>query len=409
MNERIVITGVGMVTPLGVGKETFFRRLIAGESGIAPIAAFDTRRFGSKLGAEVVDFSPKDFLSLKNMRRMDRLSHMAAASARMALDDAGVAVDADNRDRIGMILGTAFGSTEVAAGFTRTLFEEGPKFASPLLVPNTVMNAPAGHTAIELGIRGFNSTVNHREASAETAIAYGAAEIRRGTADILLTGGAEMLSPFFFEVLSRFRSLSPTDRGTEEARPFDEARNGYVAGEGAGVVCLESLSGAEARGASPYCEVAGWGMSSAPSSPVDWPTDPEGSVSAVQKALRSAGIGAQDVDVVFAAANGGEKPDRLEAEALARVFGTGGAKQRIVSIKGALGESFSSGGIRAAALALSMREKALPPTLGLNTPIQDLGFVRQTLTEVPIRYGLVNCVSSGGSFVALVLRNMDSR
>ncbi|MFW5637324.1 MAG: beta-ketoacyl-[acyl-carrier-protein] synthase family protein, partial [Thermodesulfobacteriota bacterium] len=318
----------------------------------------------------------------------------------------GIGVNQENRDRIGMILGTAFGSTEVAAGFTKTLFEEGPKFASPLLVPNTVMNAPAGHAAIELGIRGVNSTVNHREASAETAIAYGAAEIGRGRADVLLTGGADILSPFFFEVLSRFRSLSPTDGGPEGARPFDVSRNGYVAGEGAGVVCLESLSNAQARGATPYCEIAGWGMGSGPSSPTDWPSDPKGSVLAIQKALQAADIPPEDVDVVFAGANGGEKPDRLETDALARVFGMGGTKPCVVALKGALGESFSSGGIRTAALALCMREKSLPPTVGLTTPLADLGFVRQPMRDVHIQYGLVNCISSGGTFVSLVLRNL---
>ena len=406
MNERVVITGVGMVTPLGTGKKNFFQRLLAGESGIGPITAFDTDRFRSRLGGEVRDFSPKEFISLKNMRRMDRLSHLAVASARMALDDAGVAVDHENRDRIGIILGTAFGSTEVAAGFTKTIFEEGPKYASPLLVPNTVMNAPAGHAAIELGIRGVNSTVNHREASAETAIAYGAAEIGRGRADVLLTGGADILSPFFFEVLNRFRSLSPTNRGPEGAHPFDVARNGYVAGEGAGVVCLESLSNAQARGATPYCEIAGWSMGSAPASPTDWPSDSTGSVLTIQRALKAANIDARDVDVVFAGANGGEKPDRLEADALAQVFGMGGSKPYVVAVKGALGESFSSGGIRTAALAMCMREKSLPPTLGLTTPLADLGFVRQSMRDVHIQYGLVNCISSGGTFVSLVLRNI---
>jgi 3-oxoacyl-[acyl-carrier-protein] synthase II len=406
MNNRVVITGVGMVTPLGAGKDPFLKRLLAGESGISPITSFDTARFRSRLGGEVRDFSPKEFISLKNMRRMDRLSHLAAASARMALDDAGVAVDPENRDRIGIILGTAFGSTEVAAGFTKTLFEEGPKFASPLLVPNTVMNAPAGHAAIELGIRGVNSTVNHREASAETAIAYGAAEIVRGRADVLLAGGADILSPFFFEVLSRFRSLSPTDGGPEGARPFDVSRNGYVAGEGAGVVCLESFSNAQARGTTPYCEIAGWGMGSGPSSPTDWPSDSKGSVLAVQKALQAADIPPEKVDVVFAGANGGEKPDRLEADALARVFGNGGAKPFVVAMKGALGESFSSGGIRTAALALCMREKSLPPTLGLITPLADLDFARQPVRDVHLQYGLVNCISSGGTFVSLVLRNL---
>ena len=169
MNRRVVVTGVGMVTPLGAGKDTFYRKLIRGDSGISSITSFDTTRFSSNLGAEVSDFNPKEFVSLKNLRKMDRLSRMAAASARMALEDAGVTVDAANRDRVGIVLGVTYGSTDVAAQFARILFTDGPMMVNPILVPNTVMNAPAGHTSIELGFRGINSTVNHHAASAEKA------------------------------------------------------------------------------------------------------------------------------------------------------------------------------------------------------------------------------------------------
>ncbi|HSO19862.1 MAG TPA: beta-ketoacyl synthase N-terminal-like domain-containing protein, partial [Desulfosarcina sp.] len=160
MNRRVVVTGLGMVTPLGCGREIFAHRLFGGESGLREITGFDVSRFPSRLGAEIADFSPGDFISIKNRRKMDRLSTTAAAATRMALDDAGLVIDAASRDRIGMILGTAVGATDVAAQFGTTLFTEGPKFVSPLLVPNTVMNAPAGHTAIELGFRGVNATVN---------------------------------------------------------------------------------------------------------------------------------------------------------------------------------------------------------------------------------------------------------
>jgi 3-oxoacyl-[acyl-carrier-protein] synthase II len=320
------------------------------------------------------------------------------------LDDAGLTIDAANRDRIGMILGTAVGATDVAARFGETLFTEGPKFVSPLLVPNTVMNAPAGHNAIELGFRGVNSTVNHREASAETAIAYAASEIALGRADVIFTGGADILSPFFFEILTRFRSLSPADEGNEAARPFDVDRNGYVAGEGAGVLCLEALDHADARGAAYCCEIAGWGMSAAPAPPTDWPSDPQGPLLAMQRALRHAGISAADVDCVSASANGGRKLDRLEADALKEIFGEGGDRPLVTSLKSAVGESFSSGGVRAAAMALSMMHGAAPPTLGLETPIRRLPFVQGETRETGIACGMVNGFSSGGTFVSLILR-----
>jgi 3-oxoacyl-[acyl-carrier-protein] synthase II len=331
---------------------------------------------------------------------------MAAASARMALEDAGVAVNISNRDRTGIVLGTAFGSTDVAVKFARILFTEGPGMASPFLVPNTVMNAPAGHASMELGFRGINSTVNHREASAETAIAYAAAEIKQCRADVVLAGGADILSEFFFRILNNFKALSPVNGGLEGARPFDALRNGPVAAEGAGIVCLESRKHAGARGVRPYCEIAGWGLSSAPAPPTDWPSDPRGPVLAITRALKSAGIAPGDIDYVSAAANGGGKLDALETEALSIVFGSAGPKPYISSIKGAVGESFSSGGIRTAAMAVSIKEGSIPPIVGLKNPISPLRFVMDKKMGVPIKFGLINGFSSGGTFVSLVLKNI---
>ena len=407
MTNRVVVSGLGMVTPLGTGKEDFAANLFAGRSGIGPITAFDTSRFPSRLGAAVTDFNPKDFISIKNRRRMDRLSLMATASTRMALDDAGLAVTAANRDRIGIILGVAYGSTDVAAQFMGTLFTEGPNLVSPILVPNTVMNAPAGHASIELGFRGINSTVNHHEASAETAIAYAAAEIRNGRADVLLAGGADIFSAFFFEILTHFKALSPVGGNEEGARPFDIRRNGPVVGEGAGVLCLESMAHALERGVIPYCEIGGWGLSSSPAPPTDWPADPRGPVLAIQRALGTAGILPDQVDHVSASANGGRNLDRLEAAALSRVFGAQEKKPRISSIKGALGESFSSGGIRAAAAALSIKARILPPTLGLTTPLQPLNFVKAHAIDMPVACALLNGFSSGGTFASLLMKSMD--
>jgi 3-oxoacyl-[acyl-carrier-protein] synthase II len=337
---------------------------------------------------------------------MDRLSQMATAAARMALDDAGFQIGPHNRDRVGVVLGTCFGGTDVAAQFGKVLFTDSPRRANPILVPNVVMNAPAGHAAIELNVRGINTTVNHREVSAETAMAYAAAEIGRGRADVILTGGGDIISEFYFNVLTHFRTLSPQKGGPEGIRPFDARRNGTIVGEGAGIVCLESLESAEARGAIPYCEIAGWGLSAAPTGPNDWPTDPAGPSLAMTRALTTAKIAPDDIDYVCAAANGGQRLDRLEAEALGAVFAHPGRQPRISAIKGSLGESFSSGGMRAAAMALSIQNQTPAPTLGLSQPISPLNFVVKAETQVPIRYGLINGMSSGGTFAAVVMKNI---
>ena len=240
MDRRVVVTGIGMVTPLGVGKEAFGSALWRGETASGRLKDFRPGNFTSHLGAEVRAFEPRDFISVKNLRKMDRLSAMVTASARMALDDAGIKIGEANRDRVGIIMGTAFGNTELKVNSARTLFTEGPNMVNPIHMPNTVMNAPAGHASIELGFRGVNTTINHLAVSAETALAYGAMEIRRGAADVILAGGADILSPFFYEALTRFKALSPTDGGAEGAKPFDCTRNGPVMGEGCGIVCLEA-------------------------------------------------------------------------------------------------------------------------------------------------------------------------
>ena len=406
MDRQVVVTGIGMVTPLGVGREAFGSALWRGETGIREIEGFPTGNFTSHLGAEVRAFEPRDFISVKNLRKMDRLSAMVTASARMALDDAGIKIGEANRDRIGIIMGTAFGNTELKVNSARVLFTEGPNMVNPIHMPNTVMNAPAGHASIELGFRGVNTTINHLAVSAETALAYGAMEIRRGAADVILAGGADILSPFFYETLTRFRALSPTDGGAEGVKPFDCTRNGPVMGEGCGIVCLEAGDLAQERGAAPYAEVMGWGLSSSPAPPTGWPEEPRGFILALERALQMAGVTPQEVDCIQAAGNGGCNPDSLEAEAYGRIFGGCSSKPLITSIKGGTGEIFASGGIRAAALALSLREGIIPPTVGLTTPLFPLPFVIGKAVHSPVQRGLLSGISFGGTYACLVMKRL---
>ncbi len=401
---RVVVTGIGMATPLGVGKEAFGSRLFSGESAISDIKSFATDRFPSHLGAEASDFSPRDFISLKNLRRMDRLSQLTTASARLALEDAGLAVNPNNRDRIGILMGTAFGATDVTVHLAEMLIKEGPAFINPIMVPNTVLNAAAGHASIELGFRGVNVTVTHFAVSAETALAYAIAEIRRGAADCILAGGADILSPFYFEALTRFYALSPRDGKPEACRPFDRDRSGMVVGEGCGILCLESRESARARGRKPYCELTGMGMGSSPTPPTQWPTNPAGIKRTIRRALDNAGIGPEDIQAVSAAANGGRILDSVEAAAYDDIFADAKANDgpAITSLKGALGESFSGGGMRACALALSLKKGALPPTVGLLNPLNPLAFVRGETKTLPIEHALLAGISFGGTYVYLI-------
>lgn len=442
MARRVVITGIGLVTPLGVGKEAFAAALWRGGSAIGEVTSFPTAGLGSHLAAEVRGFEGRDFISLKNLRKMDRLSAMTAAAARMALDDAGLVVTPENRDRIGIVMGTAYGNSDLKVQSARTLFTEGPAMMSPLHVPNTVMNAPAGHASIELGFRGVNTTVNHQAVSGETAIAYGAMEIRRGAAEAILAGGAEILSPFLYEALTRYFALSPGRGGwggAEGARPFDRSRNGFVLGEGCGLLCLEEAGHAAARGATVLVEITGWGLASSPTPSTAWPDDPRGVVLAVTKALKMAALSEEDnspqakegfsrvadhasgpggegsttrsatggfadeIDVIQAAANGGREADTLEAGAIEALFAGAGRRPPITALKGATGEIFAGGGIRAAALALSLREGIVPPIVGLADPLSDLAFVQGEPLRRPLRRGLLTGLSFGGACVGLVL------
>jgi 3-oxoacyl-[acyl-carrier-protein] synthase II len=403
-HERVVITGLGLVTPLGTGKDEFARNLFAGASGIDTVQSFDTGAVTSHLGAEVKGFVPRDFISVKSLRRMDKTSLMTTASARMALDDAGIAVTEDNRDRIGILLGTAFGATDVTLQFAQTLLSDGPSSVNPILVPNTVMNAPAGHASIELGFRGVNTTVTHFAVSAETAIAYAVSEIRRGAADVMLTGGVDILSKFYYEALTKFRGLSRGDGKPEGARPFDEERNGYVAGEGCGLICLENLARARARGARIYCEIAGFGLGSSPTAPTTWPDTSRGAVKTLGRALSCANLEPADISAVMAAANGSPILDRTEAEAYREAFESCSAKPWITSIKGAVGESFSGGGIRACALALSLQKGCLPQTTGLTLPIGSMNFVLKASKDINIQHAVLAGISFGGTYAYLVFR-----
>jgi 3-oxoacyl-[acyl-carrier-protein] synthase II len=407
MSRRVVITGIGVVTPLGTGVAEFKEKLFSGQSAILPMESFDTSHLPSHLGAEITDFSPKDFLGGKAIRKMDKISRMTAVAAKLAVEDANLEIDNTNRDRLGIILGISMGSTDVSIKIADTLFNEGPTMINPILVPNTVMNAPAGHASIVLGFRGINSTVNHKEASAETAIAYAASEIMNGRADAMLAGGAEIITPFPFEVLTRFKALSPTDGGVEGARPFDKKRNGPIQGEGAGIILMESLESAKKRGVNIQGEVLGWGMSAAPSAPNDWPDDTIGPVLAMKRAIKSADISTGEVDYINASANGGVRLDLLEAKSIQEVFYDTGNKPLISSIKGALGESYSSGGIRAATSVISLKDGIIPPTLNLDDPIIPLNFVVEKSRDENIKTAMINGFSSGGTFVSIILGKFD--
>jgi 3-oxoacyl-[acyl-carrier-protein] synthase II len=270
------------------------------------------------------------------------------------------------------------------------------------------MNAPAGHTSIELGFRGVNTTVTHFAVSAEMAIAYAVAEIKRGTADFILTGGVDILSKFYYEALTKFHALSPHNGGKEACRPFDLDRNGTIAGEGCGIICLESWASAMARGRKPYCEIKGTRLGSSSTTPTGWPENTGGIKRTINRALKNAGSDAADIQAVFAAANGSKILDAVEAEAYGEIFAGSGKKPLITSLKGAIGESFSGGGIRACALALSLEKNMLPPVVGLVNPLRPLAFVTGGGKQIEINNAALAGISFGGTYAYLIFGNYQN-
>jgi 3-oxoacyl-[acyl-carrier-protein] synthase II len=406
-NHHIAITGLGCVSPLGIGVEKLWRGLAAGQSGIAPIKNFDISAYKSHLGGEVRDFNPKDFVEPMKARRMDRTSLLAIAAAKEALSDAGLDPKTLDRDRTGVILGTGFGSTSSTEEFCVGLLTHGPAGTNPMLFPSTVPNAPASQVAIELGLRGPNSTVSQKEASGEEAIGFAYHTLLRERADILLSGGVDELSYILFHGHSALGALSPgrRRRGPEGSFPFDRRANGIVLAEGAGILVLEPAEKAQNRQAKIHARILGYGMAAGYGGVVAYDRDPRGMVQAINLALKQAQLEPGQIDGVLASANSTGYLDRLETEALKIALGQRAPEIPICALKSMLGHFDALGGIKAVTACLVLEEGLMPPTINLDTPDEgcDLDYVRGSARPGRYRHLLVTGFSHGGTHTCLLL------
>jgi 3-oxoacyl-[acyl-carrier-protein] synthase II len=402
MRHRVVVTGIGCISSFGIGHRSFADAINAGGSGIRPISAFDTSQCRSHCAATIVGFDPAAFIAPFKLRRIDAVGRLALACARLLIEDAGLTIGPDGTDEVGVSLGTYTAGLDSTVEYLQGLTRFGPGGVPALLFSNTVSNAPASLCAIEYGLRGPNVTFNQREASSLAALAYAAAVIGDGRVAAMLSGGTDRLEETFFKVHDRFRALSPM-RGSEEvARPFDRRRNGFVLGEAGVMLLLEGADTAERRGARPYGEILGVGMTASATRLNAWPADPSGIARAARLALADAGTGPDDVDMVVAAANG-SRLDRIEAEAICDVFGTRAVP--VVSLKGAIGESGAAGSAGVAAGLLALAAGIVPPTAGF-AEADSTADVNVSREARPARGGtfLVNAVAAGGTNCTLVVR-----
>ena len=402
---RIAVTGVGVVGPGATGIDSFRERLREGKSMLHPIERFDTSEFRSHAACLVEDFQPKDFIPASKMRRMNQLSRFAVASTRLALDDAGLEGEIPNRERGGVALGTMFGPVETSVKYLDEYLDKGPALAPPQLFAESVANAPGSHVAISHGMKGFNLTFTQRESSAATALAFAAMEVAKGAAPVALAGGVDEINEITYGIYDRLGALSRVrDDSGEALRPFDRARNGLVLGEGGAIMLLMRDPG----DLPVYGWIAGFAQGRDQTAGLsDWGNDPESVVRVMCRAIEDASIRPEEIDAVFASANGNRKCDALEAAALKKMFGA--QCPPVVATKGVFGEYAAAGGLQLASALLSVKEGELYSSAGFERadPGVDLPittrFEKRELNRV-----MVNSLSAGGGIISLVIARSGS-
>ncbi len=404
MRRRVVVTGTGVLSPLGDSSESLQAALLAGESSLKPIELFPTEGVRAREAGEIRPFDPKAYLGERNLRPIDRTSRLLLVAAGQALERSGWSAGGIAGRDIGLAVGTNFCSVRTIAEFDRRGQQLGPSYASPIDFANSVINAAGGQTAIWYGLRGVNSTVSAGEASGLMAIAQGADLIAGGRADALLAGGVEELCYESLLGFERAGRLATSNGHPPAPIPFDARRNGFVLAEGAALLALEEAGAAEARGARVLGEILGQGAAFDPLRR-DGSTA-EAVARAVRSALEEAGLGPHDIDAVSASANGSPGGDRAEARGLAMALGARAASVPVAAVKSMLGEALgASGGFQAVSMLETFASGRLPGVRGFELAEADfpLGGAQPAARELAVRRALVVALSGDGQVGALVL------
>lgn len=411
-NRRVVITGLGVISPVGIGAEETWENLLAGKSGIGPITHFDTTDTACKIAGEVKDFDPERYMDRKEARRMDRFAQFAVAAGKLALEDSGLDLTQENAERIGVILGTGIGGIATFEQQCQNLLEKGPRRVSPFTVPMMIVNMAAGQIAIQLNAKGPNLTVVSACASGTNAIGEAYKNILRGAAEVMYTGGTEAaITPLAFASFSAAKTLSTHNEEPERAsRPFDLDRDGFVMGEGATVLVLEELEHALNRGANIYAEVAGYGFMADAYHITSPAADGIGARNAMQTALEDAGISADQIDYINAHGTSTHLNDQIETLSIKAVFGEAAPKVAISSTKSMTGHLLgAAGALEGAVIALAIRDSVVPPTINYETvdPECDLDYVPNMKREMPVRYAMSNSLGFGGQNASIIFKKYE--
>ena len=412
MNRRVVVSGVGLVSPLAIGTQANWEALCAGRSGIGPITRFDASQYSARIAGEVKGFDPLQFVDKKDVKKMDVFIQFALAASQFAVDDARLEVTGDRADRVGVYIASGIGGFQTIEREHEELLKGGPRRISPFFIPASIINLAAGQVSIRFNARGPNlATCTACTASAH-AIGEAFEIIRRGDADVMIAGGSEAaITPMGVGGFAAMRALSTrNDEPSKASRPFDKDRDGFVMGEGAGIIILEDLDSARQRGASIYAELVGYGLTSDAYHLTGQPEEAHGAIRSMTMALKKAGIPPTSVDYINAHGTSTPINDPTETLGVKSLFGEHAYRLAMSSTKSMTGHLLgAAGGLEAGITALAIKHQIAPPTVNLDTadPACDLDYVPHKARAMTIRYALSNSFGFGGTNGTLLLKRYE--
>ncbi|MGC9491743.1 beta-ketoacyl-ACP synthase II [Vibrio genomosp. F10] len=410
--RRVVVTGMGMLSPVGNSVESSWKALLAGQSGIVDIDHYDTTNFTTRFAGLVKDFNCEEYMTKKDARKMDLFIQYGVAAGIQAMDDSGLTITEDNAPRVGVAIGSGIGGLDLIEKGHNTLIEKGPRKVSPFFVPSTIVNMVAGHLSIMRGLRGPNIAISTACTTGLHNIGHAARMIAYGDADAMLAGGSEKAStPLGMAGFGAAKALSTRNEEPEKAsRPWDKGRDGFVLGDGAGMMVLEEYEHAKARGAKIYAELVGFGMSGDAYHMTSPSEDGSGGALAMEAAMRDAGISGEQIGYVNAHGTSTPAGDVAEIKGIKRALGEAGSKQVLVSsTKSMTGHLLgAAGSVEAIITALSLQDQIVPPTINLDDPEDDLeiDLVPHTAREVVMEYAACNSFGFGGTNGCLIFKKI---
>ena len=412
MRKRVVVTGLGCMSPVGNNVTDTWQALLAGKSGAAPITAFDASAHKTRFAAEVKDFDPAALFGTRDARKMDRFTQLATAATLEALAQSGLVIDESNRDRVGILIGSGIGGILTLVEQYEVMRQRGPDRVSPFLIPMMISDGAAGNIAIRVGARGTNMSLATACASGTNALGEAAEMIRRGAVDVMIAGSSEAaISAIAMAGMNAMTALSTLNEDPQKAsRPFDKNRDGFVMAEGAGILILESLEYAQARGANILCEFTGYGTTDDAhhiSAPAE---DGAGAANSMRLALKDAGLGLEDIDYINAHGTSTPMNDKSETNAIKAVFGEQAYKIPVSSTKSMTGHLLgASGSLEAVVSVMTILNNILPPTINYETPdpICDLDYIPNQPRKAEPRHVMSNSFGFGGHNATLILSRFN--